>query len=261
MIARVLTSLFFLTLCPALMASSLTLDQLKADIQSAPELRVISGLNLIDRTDGLQRMNFADTEMVCFPGPIEKRFSADQHTLAFLGADNVIIEECTIEASVVEEALKFSDCRNVWVRNCTLIGGREDALDVVRGGNLIFENITFVSRGARAVTIKGGVDNVWFVGCDFSGSATSGAFIELGDWSDYDKEPQPPTRNIFIDANNVFHSPTIQVRRGNARRLRTSVTVRPVRTYYTEHVNCAHYTENVPAFLMPLYFGLQNLIK
>lgn len=243
------------------MASPITLEQLKEQIQASPKLRVVSGLQLNDAVGGLQRMNFESEDMISYPGPIEHDFPSDQHTLAFLCADYLIIKDCHLEANVVAEALKFSDCRNVWVRDSTLVGGHEDALDVVRGGNLIFENVHFVSRGARAVTIKGGVDNVYFVDCTFTGSATTGAFIELGDWSDYDKEPRPPTRRIHIDVSNVFDCPTIRVRRGTARRQRTSVTIRPVRTYYTEQIHSAHPTEAVPTFLIPLYFEVQNIVK
>lgn len=236
-------------------------DALKQEIITSPDLRIISGLKLNDHNDGFRRLvkNFPD--MIEVPGPLRKDPPSDQHTLSFFRVNYLIIEDCRLEADIVEEALKFSDCHYVWVRNCTLIGGHEDALDVVRGSNLIFENVHFISRGARAATIKGGVDTAYFIDCKFTGSAATGAFIELGDWTDYDKVSRSPTRNIHIDASNQFDTQPITVRRGSARRLRQSNTIRPVRTYYVEEIHVEHSAEVLPLIFIPAYFEVQDLVK
>ena len=44
------------------------------------------------------------------------------------------IEDCTIDAGPVAEGLKLSYCSDVIVKNCTIIGGFEDCVDIVRGG-------------------------------------------------------------------------------------------------------------------------------
>jgi len=105
------------------------------------------------------------------------------------------------------------------------------------------------------------VNTVYFLNCTFTGSAASGAFIELGDWSDYDKEPQPPTRNVHLDASNAFDCPTIPVRRGNSRRHRESQTIRPLRTYYVADIHAQHHSERLPPPLIPVYFGIQDIFK
>ncbi|MEO0794486.1 MAG: right-handed parallel beta-helix repeat-containing protein [Verrucomicrobiota bacterium] len=236
-------------------------DEIKSAILASPDLRVFSGLNLKDKTDGLQRWITTFPKMAAIPGPLTEDFPSDQHTLSFFRVNYLIIEDSRIEASVVEEALKFSDCHYVWVRNSVLLGGHEDALDVVRGSHLIFENVEFISRGARAVTIKGGVDTVYFLDCHFSGSAKAGAFIELGDWTDYDKNDHPPTSNIVVPEGNTFDCPTIVVRRGSSRRYHTSQTIRPIRTYYIEAVEASSRVERLPSWMMSIYFGIQDLVK
>lgn len=80
----------------------------------------------------------------------------------------------------------------------------EDALDIVRGESYVFRNVEFISRGDRAVTIKGGVNGAFFLGCRFAGRTSTGALVEFGNWSDYDVLERPRTRNLFFDAANVF---------------------------------------------------------
>ena len=128
----------------------------------------------------------------------------DQHTLAFAKVRSVLLRNCELRADAVEEALKLSASRDVVIDRCILHGGSEDALDVVRGSRLVFRDVTFIARGARAVTIKGGVSEVDFIRCVFTGEPTTGYFLELGGWTLYDVLDRPPVTAVRIDDATRF---------------------------------------------------------
>ena len=78
------------------------------------------------------------------------------------------IEGCTIDAGPVAEGLKLSYCHDVIVKNCTIIGGFEDCVDIVRGGFMIFENCRFVSKNTKHhFTIKCNASNITIKDCVF----------------------------------------------------------------------------------------------
>ena len=113
------------------------------------------------------------------------------------------IDSCTIDGGGASEGLKLSFCRDVTVRDCQIMGGNEDCVDIVRGENITFDNCTFFANEdtKQHVTCKGGVKNITFKNCKFVGSFQNwwdGACIDLGNWTDYDDVDRPPVRNIKI---------------------------------------------------------------
>lgn len=112
------------------------------------------------------------------------------------------IEDCTIDAGPVAEGLKLSYCSDVIVKNCTIIGGFEDCVDIVRGGFMIFENCRFVSKNTKHhFTIKCNASNITIKNCVFVNDFNKlidGAFVDLGNWSDYDVDDLPRTKDIYI---------------------------------------------------------------
>jgi hypothetical protein len=120
----------------------------------------VERLEISDRRDGFWRV---EPDLVLFqsmpPGPGQRELPGDQHTLSFNQVKNVLIENLDIYAHNVEEALKFSSCTNVVVRNCRLIASRnsEDAIDIVRGQNYIFDSVWAIGLGDREMSIKGSV--------------------------------------------------------------------------------------------------------
>ena len=94
------------------------------------------------------------------------------------------IEDCTIDAGPVAEGLKLSYCHDVIVKNCTIIGGFEDCVDIVRGGFMIFENCKFVSKNTKHhFTIKCNASNITIKDCVFVNDFNKlidGAFVDLG---------------------------------------------------------------------------------
>ena len=112
------------------------------------------------------------------------------------------IENCTIDAGPVSEGLKLSYCHDVIVKDCTIIGGIEDCVDIVRGGFMLFENCRFVSNNTKHhFTIKCQASNITIKDCVFVNdfkTLIDGAFVDLGNWSDYDVVDLPKTKDIYI---------------------------------------------------------------
>ena len=123
-------------------------------------------------------------------------------TLFGMPRQKIRIEDCTIDAGPVAEGLKLSYCSDVIVKNCTIIGGFEDCVDIVRGGFMIFENCRFVSKNTKHhFTIKCNASNITIKDCVFVNEFNKlidGAFVDLGNWSDYDVDDLPRTKDIYI---------------------------------------------------------------
>lgn len=112
------------------------------------------------------------------------------------------IKNCEIDANGVAEGLKLSYCSNVIVQNCVIVGGYEDCVDIVRGGFMLFENCRFVSKNTKHhFTIKCQASNITIKDCVFVNDFNKlidGAFVDLGNWSDYDVDDLPKTKEIYI---------------------------------------------------------------
>lgn len=112
------------------------------------------------------------------------------------------ISNCVIDGSGAGEGLKLSFCYDVHVKNCIIHGGVEDCVDIVRGGDILFYKCKFISHDTKQhITVKGGAKNIKFVGCEFIGDykkRLDGAFIDLGNWTDYDDVTRPRVRNIEV---------------------------------------------------------------
>lgn len=112
------------------------------------------------------------------------------------------IRNCVIDGRGAGEGLKLSFCSNITVSDCTIYGGYEDCVDIVRGGDIFFNNCVFVSTNtAQHITIKGGAKNIVFTDCEFRNdfkSIFNGACIDLGNWTDYDDILRPKTKDIKI---------------------------------------------------------------
>lgn len=82
-----------------------------------------------------------------------------------------------------DDALKFSNCRGVVVRDRTILGGREDCIDINRGEYLYLHDLNLHPKGKYAVTIKGGAKVVALTDILISGKGSE-VDIDLGNWSD-----------------------------------------------------------------------------
>jgi hypothetical protein len=134
--------------------------------------------------------------------------SEDTHLKSW-GGPNVGVIEITenLDAAKYSEALKFSCCTNVTVNgnNHKVTGGKEDVLDIVRGCNYVFKDMDFISTGKQAATIKCAVSNFVLENVYFRGTVDSN-YVTLGQYSDYNIEKQPKTRQIVF-RNCKFENP------------------------------------------------------
>lgn len=112
------------------------------------------------------------------------------------------IRDCLIDGSKGDEGLKLSFCYDVYVADSKIIGGTEDCVDIVRGGNIQFVNCKFISTNTKQhITVKGGAKNISFLNCEFINDYSrwwDGACIDLGNWTDYDDVTRPMVRNVLI---------------------------------------------------------------
>jgi hypothetical protein len=114
-----------------------------------------------------------------------KQAGSDNHAYVVPGSDLFLIIDTVIDACGASEALKMSNLRNVTIRGIgdkrLIRGGVEEPLDVVRGSNLVFDNLVFeqAAESRQTVTIKGGVRGWTLWGC------TGVRKVVLGDYCIY----------------------------------------------------------------------------
>lgn len=138
-------------------------------------------------------------------GDIHRHPKKDDHALGFANQRRILIRNCVIQAKGVSEALKLSRCWMVYVVGCEIYGGKEDCVDIVRGGKIfLYKNILHSrSLGPKTksfFTIKGGAHTVVIKNNTFIGEV-SGPIIDLGNWTNYDIVKRPKVRHIFIEDN------------------------------------------------------------
>lgn len=116
--------------------------------------------------------------------------------------ESILIENCIIDANGVAEGLKLSYCHDVTIKKCTIIGGYEDCVDIVRGARILFDDCTFIANNTKHhFTIKCMVSDVTIINCTFVNDFNKiwdGAFVDMGNWAIYNKEDLPKTNNIKI---------------------------------------------------------------
>ena len=155
-------------------------------------------------------------------------------------------EGLTVNGTGYSEALKFSNLNNVIISNFDLIGGSEDAIDVVRGSDYTFKNGSIkCDHSNQGMTIKGGAENITIQNIDFTGKPKF-AFIVLGQYSDYDFCRDLPTKNIFI-SNCKFPL--------NNRPSLITWNVKNIKTENNKNFSCI----TVPKFLFWIYFSFRKI--
>lgn len=133
----------------------------------------------------------------------------------------ILIKNCIIDSDLADWGLKAPKIFDLIVEDCIIKNGLERALDMVRGGNIIFRRCKFIndkkdSNGKKLrvrvkskwnigkfcdIGIKAGICDVHFQDCEFND-------ILLGDYSIYDQVNRPKTRRIeFINCKNPNGGP------------------------------------------------------
>ena len=128
--------------------------------------------------------------------------SVDTNYRSHAGEDSVVIDGINIPAFNTNpldysDILKFSNCTNCTVDNCTVYGGKEDCIDAVRGSNYVIRNTTLLPN-KTGITLKGSIDGVVLWNLLFSKHGKT-CDIEIGQFDNYWWIGRPPTRNVVID--------------------------------------------------------------
>ena len=161
-----------------------------------------------------------------------------------------LISGCKIDGNGFAEGLKLSMWYDMVVKDCEIIGGREDCVDIVRGGRLTFERCRFISNGdtKQHMTIKGGVKDILIKDCVFVGNYRNwwdGACIDLGNWTDYDDVPRPFNRNIVVSGCKMENMTTRNL-------------CRVLYSEWPQVSNCDGRVLVVPKLFVKLFFFLQR---
>lgn len=98
------------------------------------------------------------------------------------------------DAMQFDDILKRSNCHNFGVAGVTIPGGREDAVDFVRGTGYTVCHCTL----SGGVTIKGAIDGAVLDTVTMGGKPK----IELGQFDNYWYPGRAPTRNVVL--NEVY---------------------------------------------------------
>lgn len=115
-----------------------------------------------------------------------------------------------------DDIMKFSNCTNVRVDGKTIMPGRENCVDAVRGSNYEWNNCIMPSgAGVSTMTIKGAIDGWTLSECAIGQSKTK-TDIEVGQFDNYWYPGRKPTRNGLIENCDSFSGKPIRVVLWNA---------------------------------------------
>lgn len=112
--------------------------------------------------------------------------------------------------SIYDDIMKFSNCTDVTVTGVFVLGGKEDCIDVVRGSNYLFTNLTLLPL-VNGITIKGGVYNAVLKDINFENVGKDYS-IELGQFDNYWNPGRESTRWVKIENVRSANGKKIKVR-------------------------------------------------
>lgn len=138
--------------------------------------------------------------------------SADKNYESHVQENGTHIEGRTLPSDAdpaeYSDILKFSNCEDITVKNCSILGGKEDCIDAVRGNNYTFDTVTLTPKH-NGITLKGSIDTASITNVEFQ-SHGKDCDIELGQYDNYWYIGRPPTRNVrIIDTNATDGKPVV----------------------------------------------------
>jgi len=141
--------------------------------------------------------------------------SIDVNYESHVNETDAVIRDRTIPADGVKpleysDILKFSNCHNITVTNCTISGGKEDCIDAVRGNQYDINNTT-LSPVYNGITLKGSIDTIEIDNVGFTKHGTD-CDIEFGQFDNYWYIGRKPTRNITIKDTNAYDGKSLKVK-------------------------------------------------
>jgi len=150
------------------------------------------------------------------------------------------------------EILKMSNRKNVTITTSYVGGGIEDSIDIVRGENILLNDLVLSSlRGNQTrtfITVKGGVDGIIIKNINLIGETKYPWDISLGDWTIYDVDKNhPPVRNIRIE--HISHE--------NGRPIRVLCLHSEVPEVIGKNVKILR----IPPIFVKIWFGLKRFFS
>ena len=128
--------------------------------------------------------------------------------------DGTVIADRTIPEGVnaldYSDILKFSECSNATVSNCNIEGGKEDAIDAVRGENLRIVDCNLTPH-KNGITLKGSIVNYCIDGVKFL-THGSDCDMEFGQYDNYWYIGRKPTRGGIINNVNATDSKPVVIK-------------------------------------------------
>jgi hypothetical protein len=120
------------------------------------------------------------------------------------GMSGSVVRGCTIDGGLANVGLRVLGAFDLIFEDCVISGGVERALDIDRGGSIIFRRCRFDRGNSRPTTrqaktlaktcdigIKGGARDVTFESCMMND-------VMLGDYSIYNQVKWPKTRGVTL---------------------------------------------------------------
>jgi len=113
---------------------------------------------------------------------VDKNYESHVNESGAIIRDRLIPSEGTDPAEY-SDILKFSNCADILVDNSTILGGKEDAIDAVRGSGYTFNNLTLIPT-YNGITVKGAIDDVLIENITFEKHG-SNSDLEFGQFDNY----------------------------------------------------------------------------
>jgi hypothetical protein len=136
---------------------------------------------------------------------------ADTFYRVYRDLNGVVVKDEEIESpTLVSDPFKISNCQNVLVENCRIVGGSEDCVDQVAGRNTVLRGCRLKPIGKNGVTAKGSVDGFELNDVLFE-THGSECDAEFGQHCKYDSPlGKNPTKNIrLINVRAVDGRPVV----------------------------------------------------
>lgn len=123
----------------------------------------------------------------------------------------IVVVPSANDALAYSDILKFSQNKDIIIKNFTIYGGKEDCIDIVRGTNYSIMDCSLIPQGQAGITVKGSVKGLYISNLLFlsHGKQTD---IDLGNWEDYSYFPRPKTRKIVLHNVHASDGKPVKVR-------------------------------------------------
>lgn len=139
--------------------------------------------------------------------------ASDKNFESYAQQDGTLIEGRVFAPENIDQysdILKFSNCTNTTVNKCRIEGGKEDAIDAVRGSNYTISSTTLVPKH-NGITLKGSIDGYIIQDVTFETHGKD-CDIDIGQYDNYYFIGRKPTRHGNITNVNAVDGKPVVIR-------------------------------------------------